>query len=128
MKVKLHFDPKRPNMVLDAVMKALKSGAMFIEYRAKQIVPVRTGNLKGSITMGELKEPKKGYMIGPDMPYDVYVEFGTGTRGEGAAIFGKEWKTKIKGMVSHPYMRPALAEARPRIAQELQVGVRKALS
>lgn len=128
MNVKYHFDPLRPDKVMDAIMDALKDGAEFITARSKQIVPVRTGALKRSISMDELDAPRKGYTIGPDTYYDVYVEFGTGTRGEGATVFGKKWKTKIRGQRAQPYMRPALAEARPRIAQALQIGVRKALS
>jgi len=133
MNVKYHFDPLRPDKVMDAIMDALKDGAEFIEKRAKQIVPVLTGQLQRSIEMSELEAPRKGYTIGPNpdkqlpKPYDIYVEFGTGTRGEGTAVFGKKWKTKIRGQRAQPYMRPALAEARPRIAQALQVGVRKAL-
>jgi HK97 gp10 family phage protein len=131
MNVKYHFDPLRPDKVMDAIMDALKDGAEFITARSKQIVPVRTGVLKRSIKMNELEEPRKGYTIGPDpdeQDYDAYVEFGTGTRGEGSAVFGKKWKTNIRGQRAQPYMRPALAEARPKIAQALQVGVRKALS
>jgi len=127
MNVKYHFDPLRPDKVMDAIMDALKDGAEFITARSKQIVPVDTGALKRSISMDELEAPRKGYTIGPDTHYDVYVEFGTGTRGEGTAVFGKKWKTKIRGQRAQPYMRPALAEARPKIAQALQVGVRKAL-
>lgn len=134
MTVRYHFEPNRPDKVLEGIMDALKDGAEFIEARAKQLVPVKTGQLKRSIGMSELEAPRKGYTIGPDpdkqlpKPYDIYVEYGTGTRGEGFATVGTKWKTKIRGMRAQPYMRPALNEARPRIGRALSENTRKALA
>ena len=106
MKVRYHFDPKRPDKVMEGIMDALYQGATFLEYRAKQLAPKRSGLLRGSIEMKELTDPDKGYSISPDTDYDIYVEFGTGKRGEGYAVMGEEWKTEIMGMRAQPYIGP----------------------
>jgi len=50
--------------------------ASFIEGRAKEIVPVRTGNLKNSI-MFEILKGGFAAEIGTHVEYAPYVEFGT---------------------------------------------------
>jgi len=73
--------------VLNAAVKALTGAALIVEGSAKNLSPVDTGNLKGSITHEVTKEMAK---IGTNVEYSPYLEYGT-----------------VK-MAAQPYLRPAL--------------------
>lgn len=64
---------------------------------AKEIVPVRTGALRDSITM---KEDGDGIVIGSDLEYSIYVELGTSK------------------MAAQPYIIPSLFQAINELEQE----------
>jgi HK97 gp10 family phage protein len=75
---------------------AVAKAADDIEGQAKAVVPVDTGNLKGSIQ--EHKMPDSSDLtkyVGPATEYNLYVEYGTSR------------------MRAQPYMRPAAEAVRP---------------
>lgn len=62
------------------VSKLVRTTALDIESTAKQIAPIRTGNLRRSITHEVTGDGRHGAMdavIGTDVSYAPYLEFGT---------------------------------------------------
>jgi hypothetical protein len=108
----------------------IRSTAEKVRSEAISKAPFKTGALRNSISVsydGPLRAT-----VGPHVPYGVYQEFGTGTRGEfpgqmyeirpknpnGRLVFktkdGKWVSAKLvrhPGIPPRPYMRPALTEA-----------------
>lgn len=72
------------------VSQAVRKTASDIQATAQQLVPVDTGNLKGSISsspIGQTRALRPGDMdaeIGPTASYGAYVEFGTSKHGPAA--------------------------------------------
>lgn len=121
-----------------AAANVIRSNAEQIRAKAQTMAPVKTGALRQSITIryeGGLKA-----VIGPEVPYGVYQEFGTGTRGEFPTgmyqirpkspdrrlvfkVNGKWVAAKVvnhPGIRPHPYMRPAVtATLGPEMTQEM---------
>lgn len=79
--------PGKEQKMRTIVDRSIAYAADQITIKSKELCPVKTGRLQGSIRQGTLTD---GRWVGPDTPYDIYVEFGTGR------------------MKSQPYMRPAL--------------------
>lgn len=120
--------------------KVIADAAVMVQKEAMALAPVKTGRLRGSITV---KINKGQAVIGPSVPYGVFQEFGTGTRGEfkGAMyeirpknaaylVFktkdGKRVRTKLvrhPGIKGKPYMRPAVTHVLSDVAPDiLQAG------
>ena len=72
-----------------ATPKALNTAAIMVEGSAVLRSPVKTGNLRGSISHQVLTDHAK---VGTNVEYAPYVEYGT------------------KHMSAQPYLRPALDE------------------
>lgn len=105
--------------------KLVNSYAQQIASTAQAYAPVRTGALRDSISVKHLSGLTA--VIGPNVPYGTYQEFGTGTRGEfggsvyiikprspgGVLVFNVNGKRVVArevhhpGIRPHPYMRPA---------------------
>lgn len=121
-----------------AAANVIRDTAEQIRAKAQTMAPVKTGALKQSINVKYESGMKA--IIGPEVPYGVYQEFGTGTRGEfptgmyqirpkspdGRLVFkvnGKWIATKVvnhPGIRPHPYMRPAVtATLGPEMAQQM---------
>lgn len=85
----LFLSPDGPSGVL------LAKAAVKIERRAKQLAPVDTGRLRGSVAH-ELGRDGRGLVarIGTDVHYGIFVELGT------------------RRMRAQPFLRPALDSAR----------------
>lgn len=123
---------KNSEAILDEVSAKIKT-------LMEQLAPVRTGRLRNSITI--IKNP--GYRnIGPQgVPYAVYQEFGTATRGEfGGTVYvikpktpggllhfqvNEEWVSAKEvhhpGIPPHPYARPAARQGLANIAEKYAV-------
>lgn len=113
-------------MAPGAVDRVLIDAGDRIMSTAQMLAPRRTGRLQASITV--TYSPGK-VVVGPHVPYGVYQEYGTGTRGEfptgmytikpkkggqtkalrfmagGQVIYTR--KVRHPGVKPHPYMRPA---------------------
>lgn len=75
---------KKKQALLDNMKEGVNRGATVVEARAKEIVPVRTGNLMRSIHTQFLDSGFRA-IIGPDInaaPYGYYVEFGRSKSGK----------------------------------------------
>lgn len=119
----------------DAGERIMDQAAEQISERMKTYAPKRTGRLYQSITI--TKTPG-AWTIGPvDVPYAVYQEFGTGTRGEfggpmytikpkkaGRLTFkiGGRWVSTKEvhhpGIPPHPFARPAARDVMNGLADQ----------
>ena len=86
--------------------------AQVIRDEAKDLVPVRTGNLRDSIYAAKGPSDKRGVIVGVDgrkAPYGRFVERGTSR------------------MPAQPYFRPAMAATRPLVANLIADGLKPLL-
>lgn len=105
--------------VTPAVRMAVQESCDMVEARAKELCPVDTGALQASITT-EVDESGKTIIgcVAPHTDYAAYVEYGTGIRGAASPGAGEgPYSSTWAGMVAQPYMRPALDESKPKIAE-----------
>ena len=101
-----------------ALSGALEKACIGVEGSAKRRAPVRTSNLRNSITHVVKMEEFTGY-VGTSVPYAPYVEIGTGiysSRGDGRQT---PWiyvdpatgeKIFTHGSHPHPFLKPAMDE------------------
>lgn len=100
----------------EKILKAVKVATMNVQATAKHLCPVDTGNLRNRIHMS-VKEDG-GTVIGRvsnDTEYAMFVEFGTGVRGESSGYpradkLGLSYRPDWKGQVAQPFMYPALKQ------------------
>ena len=102
----------------DALTSALEKACIGVEGAAKRRAPVKTSNLRNSITHEVKAQELTGY-VGTAVPYAPYVEIGTGiysSQGDGRQTpwiyyddrLGK--KVFTRGSRPHPYLKPAVDE------------------
>lgn len=110
-----------------AAQQIVQSTAVSVQSEAQTRAPVKSGALRDSIIIKYLSALSA--IIGPQVNYGVYQEFGTGTRGEfptssytikpkqgkylSFTVNGKRVVTRSvthPGIKARPYMRPALTE------------------
>lgn len=118
-----------PELIASAEVKvgaAVEKAVFDIEAHAKSNLvnqgAVDTGNLLGSI-QGQMNAPHSGEVSTP-VEYSVYVEFGTGARGEASSFPGKPegitYTAGWPGMAARPYLTPAVEEAAPSFFAEVK--------
>jgi HK97 gp10 family phage protein len=111
-----------------AAAEIIQQSAQQIQKAAQTAAPVKSGRLRSSISI-RYPEPLHA-VIGPQVEYGVYQEFGTGSRGE---FPGNSYEIKPKsghkylsfvsngrriyvrkvthpGVKAHPFMRPAFRQ------------------
>ena len=66
--------PNKPEKMRQIAERTVAYAADRLEIEAKALCPVDTGRLQGSIHQGAITN---GRSVGPDTPYDIYVEYGT---------------------------------------------------
>lgn len=114
-----------------------------VHAQAKTLAPVNTGNLAGSIHM-EVKSKGKNVegRVFTNVSYAPFVEFGTGSTGNGTYPYdvkglslsyrdtswvytpdGGETFYRTEGQVAQPYMYPALKQNEKYIQQLFKEGV-----
>ena len=95
-----------------AVQTAVIQWAEKVLAVAQSIVPVDTGELRASgHVVVRTDASKAAAAVVFDAPYAVYVEFGTGARGEGSPGAGPgPYSLGWTGMAAQPYLRPAFDE------------------
>jgi len=121
----------------NSVHQILTETAQQVQANAVSLAPHKTGALQQSIQIRWIDV--NTVEIYPSMPYGVYQEFGTGTRGEfggqmytikpkkpdGVLVFKKGGVTVYTrevhhpGIPAHPFMRPALIQALGPFADQL---------
>lgn len=75
---------RKQKQLVEGLKQAVDDGSTIVEARAKEIVPVRSGNLMRSIHT-QFKNEGFTALIGPDWkaaPYAYYVEFGRSKSGK----------------------------------------------
>lgn len=101
-----------------ALSSALEKACTGVEGAAKRKAPVRTANLRNSISHQVKEEEMTGY-VGTNVPYAPYVEIGTGiysSQGDGRKTpwiyVDPETGDKVftRGSKPHPYLKPAVDE------------------
>jgi HK97 gp10 family phage protein len=112
--------------IAQAAQEVIRTAAQTIQQEAQSLAPVKSGRLRSSISI-RYPNPLEA-VVGPQVEYGKYQEFGTGERGEfggsaytikpkkpgGVLVFKIGGKTvyarsvRHPGIPAHPYMRPAL--------------------
>lgn len=111
----------------EKLQRGLEKGCMRLERLAKQKAPKKSGELRRSIT--HKVEGNVGVVFTP-LFYAPYVEYGTGIhsthemggRKDVPWVYYDEKENEYRvsyGQHAHPYMRPALNEAREQIVDDI---------
>lgn len=94
---------------------AVQESCELVQKTAQEYCPVDTGDLQASITIDPPVEGDASVTgsVAPHMPYDSFVEYGTGRRGDPSAPYAHvaSWP----GQAAQPYMRPALDESKGQV-------------
>jgi HK97 gp10 family phage protein len=120
--------------VKKGVESAVREAAFKIAGDAKDAAPVDTGRLRGSIRPESVMVNASEIVgrISANTEYAVYVEFGTGQRGEASpappkspeeADYTHEWA----GMAARPFLYPAFKENKEWAAEKVRNAVLRAL-
>ncbi len=115
---------KLPESVERAIADGINKAAGIVEGSAKRLCPVDTGNLRGSIHIMKHATPGKEAkaVVGTNVEYAPYVEFGTGVRGAAtnensnvAVSYAQDWA----GQAAQPFLAPALRSNKDRIERAI---------
>lgn len=129
MSAKVQFTPRGDlgrfiaSRVTPAALKAVAAAQSIVVEEAKNLCPVRTGNLRQSIAAPSPDDTGKTVVgrIVAGASYAGYVEYGTGQRGAASHGAGPySYSPQHPGQAAQPYMRPALDSARQRIKDEFR--------
>jgi HK97 gp10 family phage protein len=120
--------------MLRGTKHGVRMGAIRVNRSAKEICPVDTGRLRGSITyvVNDNGDTVEG-LIGTTVEYAPYVEFGTGTMGAKTnPQYGDEPAVQhsgdVNGASARPFLRPALYGNVEAINAEIMKAVERELS
>lgn len=100
-----------------AMWNALAKCGFTAEGYAKRLCPVKTGNLRNSITH-EVVEDENAVYIGTNNEYAAYVELGTGIYAEGGGGRPTPWVYQdangnwhyTHGQKPQPFLKPAVTD------------------
>lgn len=140
---------QRLNKIADMNLKEkMVQATKVVHAQAKSLAPVDTGNLAGSIHQ-EVKQKGENLegRVFTNVQYAPYVEFGTGSKGNGSYPYtiegvnltyrdsswvftpdGGETFYRTKGQVAQPFMYPALKQNEKYIKQLFKDGVKDNLT
>lgn len=135
---------KRLNNIAEMDLKdKMVQATKLVHAQAKALAPVDTGNLAGSIRM-EVKKSGKNLIgrVYTNVQYAPYVEFGTGSTGQGTYPYkvkglklsyrdtpwvytpdGGETFYRTNGQEAQPYMYPAIKQNEKNIKKLFKQGV-----
>lgn len=119
---------KAGEQATNAVERALVQGGLRVERDAKKIVPVDTGRLMNSISHRPegAGGPNPTVLVGTNVEYAPYVEFGHGGR---AIDVNPRSRATIysRGAAARPYLYPALQQNKERIRADVIRAIREEL-
>lgn len=112
-----------PETVVKDTHNLIKETTVQMQAEATSKAPVDTGNLKANITSSmksDIAKHKGEVVSGAE--YSIYVEFGTGERGEASNIKAKEefdisYTKGWSGQQAQPFFFPAYYKAEKRFTQ-----------
>lgn len=90
-----------PKGIEKQLYQAVRDTLKEVRRTAKELVPVRTGDLRGSIGFRSSRKDMSGFVFA-SMPYALFVEEGTSR------------------MEAQPYLRPALEQHEPYLGERTQ--------
>jgi HK97 gp10 family phage protein len=96
------YTEKREKEIIDRLEKNMEIACLLVERDAKKNAPVDTGRLRASITHYVEKEKEIVGIVGTNVEYAKYQEFGTSK------------------MPPHPFLFPALESNRNKITELLK--------
>lgn len=129
------------------IIQTMNQATLLVHAKAKALAPVDTGNLRGSIHPTVERQGSK--IIGKvytNLSYAPYVEFGTGSVGNGSYPYagevnvnlkyttkdswvytpdGGETFYRTKGQVAQPYLYPALKQSERKIKEMFRGVIQK---
>lgn len=118
-----------------AVESGLLNGAKSVQSVAKQLCPVDTGQLRNSIVTE--KEDKLTVSIETNAEYAVYVEFGTGLKGDPTVPHTSKEKWvycddkgrffTTSGQKPQPFLTPALRLSENTVKKRFESAIKKAI-
>ena len=114
--------------------KKMSEAVTLVHGQAKELAPVDTGNLAGSIRMKiKRKSNEIEGRVYTNVQYAPYVEFGTGIAGNGSYPYDIEgldlaYHEEWAGMPAHSYMYPALKMHEKYILKLFEKGVKDNLT
>lgn len=118
---------KLPNKIDEALARGVNQAAGIVEGSAKRNCPVDTGNLRNSLHITKQATPSDAKaMVGTNVEYAPYVEFGTGVRGQATNTntnVSVSYSSEHAGQVAQPYLAPALRQNADRIEQIINKNV-----
>jgi len=125
---------KRLNNISDMDLKdVINKATTRVHSEAKTLSPVDKGDLAESIHP-KVKKTKVGYegRVYTNLEYAMYVEFGTGVKGDGSYPYDIDgltltYKQDWAGMKAQPYMYPALKNSEKYIDKLIKDGVKNNL-
>jgi HK97 gp10 family phage protein len=127
----VEFNPAVLPAIVEAIVRGVSRGAGILREEAQAICPVRSGQLRDSITIAEeVSEPEAlvEAVVYTDVEYAPYPEFGTGIRGAASPGAGPyPYSPTWPGMPAQPYMRPALDTGGARVLDAVREEVGGAL-
>lgn len=126
---------KLENMAKQSTIeKSIEDACLTVERAAKEKAPVKSGELRRSIT-SKVEKSSNGYegTIYTPLEYAPYVEYGTGLFAEKGGRKDVPWVYQgddgewhgTKGQKPQPFMRPALNENKDKIIREIKEGILK---
>lgn len=129
------------------VVSTMNQATLLVQGKAKALAPVDTGNLRGSIHPKVERQGSKVLgKVYTNLSYAPYVEFGTGSKGNGSYPYANEANVSLKysskdnwvytpdggetfyrtsGQIAQPYMYPALKQSEKQIKEMFRDTVRK---
>ena len=138
---------KRMDMDVNGTLAPIMARqAKFIQGEAKDLCPVRDGQLRNSIrTTTRKSKYKVTALVHTNTEYAAYVEFGTGKVGETTPVADKypgplaykqtKWKARIPdvgwryvaGQPAHPFLYPALKNNESRVRDNIANNLKKVI-
>lgn len=119
---------------------------LFVQGEAKDLCPVDTGDLKQSIICTTVQANNKiSSVISTNSDHAIFVEMGTGKKGEDTPVEGKypgqltykqdKWKVNIpnigvrwiEGQPAQPYLYPALKNNRDEVIRSIKEDLKEAI-
>jgi len=121
-----------PSNVIAGLTRGINQATAVVEASAKAVTPVDTGRLRGSIHARKAKNDGKSVTgsVYTDVEYAMFVEFGTGVRGNGSYPYKTEIALaygNVAGQVAQPFLGRALHQREKEIHQIVSAAVSGAM-